>query len=248
MIKYSPKKPWLLPPNAKPLPGGCLVSVVAKHTGNIYLGAAVGGASLDAVSAGIANLASHGEMGIKRIVLPTFPYSFTLNADQLIDLLAPSAIEIEGPDHQLVETKRGGGNFLHHFGFRKTVMHLSPQTLLDHAWVACALSYSHVPLEAFPCPSGRGIAGGIAAVVKGEGLIFRGSGVSAESFKNSMLISPRDSLEVSLLANGRSWNDIDESASISSQDEFFSHRFFKLLHPHTHTVKSKSQWTDVRLG
>jgi hypothetical protein len=220
-------KPWLLSPLAAPLVLDDAAAVIAKPTRNVYLGKPVrgdGGNKLDAVSAGIANLASHGEMALERILLPPAHECIVpAEALRLIDLL-PSSVVVEGAGEQEKRIGAKRGKFLYHFGFRKNVLHLMPETLLDHAWIACALSYSET--------GAWGVAGGVAALSSKSGSVFRGSGVSDFA---SLLISPQASLEVSLLANGHASQEIDDMAWICTPEEFENHRFF----PHFTTKETR---------
>ena len=214
-------KPWLLAPGSVVRigrGGGCYIT--AKPSGNIYLGNPTA-TGLDSVSAAIANLASHGEMGIASI--HEKDNCLSAKAMALIDLVSHS---IEFIDEKTGTRKIGAkkGKFLHHFGFRKQVMNLSPESLLDHAWIACALSYSVLPVEGFICPSGGGISGGIAARIKQDGLIFRGSAVADQ--QATCLISAENALEVSLLANGFSLERIESTAEVQTPEQFLHHRFF----------------------
>lgn len=186
---------------------------VAKPSENLYLGKPVG--KLSAFAASIVNLASHGEMSVSEVVSAE-----ALNVDdsRLINLL-PTKLKIGA---SFLGDKRG--RYLNHFGYRKQVMNLVPETLLDHAWIACALSYSCEEQHDIPFDRrGGGIAGGVAAITK-QGTIFRGSGVADAE---GIIVSPTDSLEVSLLANAESNHPVDVRECLAS--EFLSHRFLDLF-------------------
>lgn len=189
--------------------------IVAKPSDNLYIGKPVG--NLDAVSAGITNLASHGEMAVGRILASS---QMSPTAMGLINLL-PTKVEYNG--EKIGEKK---GKLLNHFGYRKVVMNLVPDTLEDHAWIACALSYSPSvsQLSGFMFdPIGGGLAGG-SALATAEGAIFRGSGIS-------QLVSPEDSLFVSLLANGIDPETVAGLRTVGCgiDDDFFQHPFYKKL-------------------
>jgi hypothetical protein len=189
--------------------------VVAKPSENLYLGKSVG--NLDSVSSAIVNLASHGEMAIQSIHTSHTP--LPSRAMALVDLL-PTKVEFNGSK---IGSKKG--KLLNHFGYRKIVMNLVPNSLEDHAWIACALSYSSVP-SSLPGimfdPVGGGLAGGVA-VETSEGAIFRGSAIDE-------LVSAQESLQVSLMANGLS-SDLTSFRIVECgiDNEFIKHRFFNLL-------------------
>jgi len=194
--------------------------VVAKPSNNLYLGKNVGG--LDSVSAAISNIAGHGEIAIASIHNMEGE-ELSTQARRLINIL-PSKIEFE--------TKKIGlknGKLLNHFGYRKVVMNLVPESLDDHAWIACALSYSSVSarIQGFMFdPIGGGLSGGVA-VETSEGAIFRGSGIADP---DGVIVSPEDSAVVSLAANGFTGElKGQKMAKIEGETEFAQHRFFSKL-------------------
>ena len=227
-----PFKPWVIPgpswtaisKNASEIASELnAVAVVAKPSDNMYFGRPVG--NLDAVSAGLANLASHGEMAVRSIHVSPIPLS--PSAIRLIDIL-PTKVDLVTPT-ETVKIGSKGGKLLNHFGYRKVVMNLVPETLSDHAWIASALSYSTIPstIDGFMFdPIGGGLAGGAAAVTS-EGAIFRGSAIRDSE---GLLVSADDSLHVSLAANGVADAKLIDKAKLTSDEEFVNHRFFvKLL-------------------
>lgn len=211
-------KPWVVPQAAKWTRAMILAQIkegsaitIAKPSLNMYIGKTIG--SLSHVAASIINLASHGEMSIAEIVHDDV---CTEIDTRLINLL-PSKIKF-GPE--LIGERKG--KFLNHFGYRKNVMNFFPQSLEDHAWIACALSYSS--LGEAPCFDQRGgnIAGGIAGITQ-SGAIFRGSAVADTQ---GVIVTPTDALHVSLAANGAKDLIDTHECTITS---FFNHKFFQQL-------------------
>jgi hypothetical protein len=190
--------------------------VVAKPSANLYLGNSLG--SLDPVSAGIANIASHGEMAVGSIF---WSDDLSPTSSRLVNIL-PSKI---GFGSFKIGDKRG--RLLNHFGYRKIVMNLVPESLADHAWIANALSYSTKPEQTFFDPQGGGPAGGIAAELS-DGSIYRGSAITDD---HDVLVSAWDSLLVSLAANGRSESEIMRTSECMSYEEFTTHRLYGKLAP-----------------
>ena len=220
-----PLKPWVIPAHAWKASGLTLEQiaqetrsavVVAKPSENLYLGKSVG--SLDPVSAGIANIASHGEMAVGSIISadPLTPTAF-----RLVNVL-PSKVAFEKAK---IGEKRG--RLLNHFGYRKIVMNLVPESLSDHAWIANALSYSTKSEQTFFDPQGGGLAGGIAAELS-DGSIFRGSAIGDDQ---DVLVSAWDSLLASLAANGRSESEIIKTSQCALYEEFTNHRLYRKLAP-----------------
>ena len=225
-------KPWLIPQTAWKVlvgPGRSRESIlwkiaadasaticVSKPSENLYLGQSVG--ALSAISASIVNLASHGEMAVAEIVSND---SLSPSDERLINLLPTRVKMTNDVGSNLIGTREG--RLLNHFGYRKAVMNLVPNSLEDHAWIACALSYANGSMADFPFdPRGGSITGGIAGMTK-NGAIFRGSGISDS---NGQLASPHDALDVSLRANAES--DLIEVFQCSIT-EFMSHRFLDEL-------------------
>jgi hypothetical protein len=232
MLLVRTNKPWVIPAQAfeksklslSEIANSLQAAViVAKPSNNLYLGKPIG-TRLDCVCAGIVNLASHGEMAIQQIVHNGTSDSLSDRARRLINVL-PTKVQINSG----AKVGDKGGKFLNHFGYRKVVMNLVPESLEDHAWVANALSYSTsrclVPDFMFD-PTGGGIAGGIAAQTL-DGAIFRGSGIADSE---GVIVSPEESLQVSLLANNIS---SDPKSLVLAKNEgeleFRSHRFFARL-------------------
>ena len=191
---------------------GCAIAV-AKPSENLYL------ASSGGVGA-ILNLASHGEMAVSKLIVEGDPCPRTT---RLINIL-PTQVEING-------SKFGDkkGKFLNHFGYRKQVMNLVPESLADHAWIAAALSYSTELPENLPekwmfDPRGGWICEGVASVTK-EGGIFRGSAVEDSQ---GVLASADESLEVSLRANAQSLKDLVDLVRCTPEN-FLQHRFYDKL-------------------
>jgi hypothetical protein len=224
-----PFKPWLIPSRTwKSIEGlaidsistelGCSI-VVAKPSENLYLGKPVG--DISGAAAAIVNLASHGEMAVSRIVLAdgSMPDKAL---ERLVNIL---------PTQVVVGSEKIGlkkGKLLNHFGYRKVVMSLIPETLEDHAWIASALSYSVKAPTALPDymfdPIGGGLAGGMAGVTK-DGGIFRGSGIADQ---DGFIITAGQALNVSLAANGVQEDVVDRAECLSDTD-FHSHRFYSRL-------------------
>ena len=188
------------------------VICIAKPSENLYLG--------NSAKESILNLASHGEMSVGEI----FPAESAPAAERLINLL-PTRIRLEQPTGEILMYGKREGKYLNHFGYRKIVMNFQPETMADHAWIACALSYSVTPDSNLPFDEiGGGIAGGIAAITK-KGGIFRGSGVKD---KYGIVATPLESLHVSLSANAEDISDISDTYECSTE-EFFKHSFFRQL-------------------
>lgn len=234
-----PFKPWVIPgPTWKALvteslPRNLILSqisselnaavAIAKPSENLYLGQAVG--SLSATAAALVNVAGHGEMAIQTI-FPVIHSDSTVK--RLIDIL-PTKVATDLDETDKVGKK--GGKLLNHFGYRKQVMNLVPETLEDHAWIASALSYSladdltsSMPDFMFD-PSGGSIAGGVAGITR-EGGIFRGSGIAD---LEGHIVTPRESLEVSLAANGVAPESLVETSECLDELGFVRHRFYARL-------------------
>jgi hypothetical protein len=187
---------------------------VAKPSENLYLGPS------DGIGA-ILNLASHGEMAISKLLIPDKHLDPRLA--RLVNIL-PSFVEVNG---EKIGTKNG--KFLNHFGYRKQVMNLVPESLEDHAWIACALSYNisipdELPDKWMFDPRGGWIGNGVAATTR-EGGIFRGSAVSDSVGE---IASANESLNVSLEANAQTVDDIVDIATCSPSD-FVGHKFYSKL-------------------
>ena len=196
---------------------------IAKPSENLYLGQAVG--SLSGAAAALVNVAGHGEMAIQTI----FPINHSdSTVMRLIDIL-PITVATDFEECDKVGKK--GGKLLNHFGYRKQVMHLVPETLEDHAWIASALSYSMAfdPTSSMPDvmfdTKGGSIAGGVAGITS-EGGIFRGSGIAD---REGHIVTPRESLEVSLTANGVTPDSLVELSECPDESDFVRHRFFARL-------------------
>lgn len=219
-----PFKPWVISSTAyKTLDIGpldiareldCAV-IVAKPSDNVYIGRPFG--RLDSVSSGIVNLANHGEMAIHSVFIVDQKLSPT--AVRLIDLL---------PTQVLLRDEKMGkkrGKLLNHFGYRKAVMNIIPETLNDHAWVAAALSYNEMCFKkTFFNPIGGGIAGGIALRTK-DGSIFRGSAIADTK---GIIVSASEAAIVSLLANGVDLSSVIETACCDSHEAFVDYRLYTL--------------------
>ena len=221
-------KPWVISSTAyKALGVGpqdiareldCAV-IVAKPSENVYIGRPVG--ELDSVSSGIVNLANHGEMAIHSVVLSNQQSTLSPTALRLINLL---------PTQVLVGNEKTGtksGKLLNHFGYRKVVMNVMPESLSDHAWIASALSYHKTAssVDTFFNPIGGGIAGGTALRTK-DGSIFRGSAIADTQ---GTVVSAKEAAMVSLMANGADPSSVVESANCDSPEAFLDHRLYSLV-------------------
>ena len=217
-------KPWLIPASTwkkasnfdlRELSSETNFAIaVAKPSENLYL------ASTDGLGA-ILNLASHGEMAVSKLI--DEKSSGTPLVTRLVNTL-PTQVEVNG-----VKVGEKKGRFLNHFGYRKQVMNLVPQSIADHAWIACALSYSTQVPSSTPDqwmfdPQGGWITDGVAAITR-DGCIFRGSGIEDSL---GIVASAETSLEVSLHANAQSMQDVVEISRCTPND-FTSHRFFSKL-------------------
>jgi hypothetical protein len=220
-----PFKPWVISSTAYKALGigpldiarelDCAV-IVAKPSENVYIGRPIG--RLDSVSSGIVNLTNHGEMAIHSVCIADNKLSLT--AVRLINLL---------PSQVLLGDKKTGtksGKLLNHFGYRKAVMNIMPETLKDHAWVATALSYNQTCLiNTFFNPIGGGIAGGTALRTK-DGSIFRGSAIADTQ---GIIVSANEAAIVSVLANGADPSSVVETACCDSHQAFVDYRLYSLV-------------------
>lgn len=220
-----PFKPWVISSTAYKALGigpvdiarelDCAV-IVAKPSDNVYIGRPIG--RLDSVSSGIVNLANHGEMAIHSVLIANHKLSPT--AVRLIDLL-PTQVLL-GDE----KTGKKSGKLLNHFGYRKAIMNIIPETLNDHAWVAAALSYNQTCLtDTFFNPIGGGIAGGTALRTK-DGSIFRGSAIADTE---TIIVSGNEAAIVSLLANGADLSSVVETACCDSHEAFVDYRLYYSL-------------------
>ena len=220
-------KPWLVPSiRWKDLSGdstnvlneifresGSAIAV-AKPSENLYL-------ATTGVQA-ILNLASHGEMAVSKLIIEDKEPCQRLT--RLVNIL-PTRVEVN------FSSKMGEkrGKFLNHFGYRKQVMNLVPESLTDHAWIASALSYSARVPDVLPerwmfDPQGGWIAEGVAAITK-EGGIFRGFAVEDSQ---GIIATAQESLEVSLHANALSITEVVELVKCTPEN-FLQHRFYEKL-------------------
>lgn len=220
-----PSKPWLIPSatwkqtanfNLFELSKETRFAIaVAKPSENIYLAAS------DGLGA-ILNLASHGEMAVSRLIDGKNGVLSPL-VTRLVNIL-PTQVEVNGT--KIGEKK---GKFLNHFGYRKEIMNLVPESIADHAWIACALSYSTRIPDSMPDkwmfdPKGGWITDGVAGTTD-DGLVFRGSGVEDAI---GVIATAELSLETSLQANAKSMDDVFELVSCTVND-FVNHRFYSKL-------------------
>jgi hypothetical protein len=197
--------------------GKCIA--VAKPSLNLYLSSTLIGS--------IINLAGHGEMAVSRIFSP---YPCSQQDERLINLL-PIQVELThvssiDSSHGVAKVGSKMGKFLNHFGYRKIVMNIQPETLMDHAWIACALSYSILkpPRECKFDPQGGWIAGGIAGITK-DGCVFRGSAVDDA---DGTVVTANESFTESLSANGRTQEEVIDIVTCNSS-QFIEHKYYKML-------------------
>ena len=211
-------KPWVIAATstAGKLVVDRAVVCVAKPSGNQYLGMQIKG--LSAQSASIVNLANHGEMAVAKIIGGD---AHCEDMMRLVNIL-PTRIDIDG---QVIGEKKG--KFLNHFGYRKIVMNFVPDSLSDHAWIACALSYSVGVVKDTKVvfdPKGGSITGGVAGITQ-IGEIFRGSGIED---LDGIIVNPEQSLAVSLAANGQEEDALVDIVNCSA-DDFVRHRYYSQL-------------------
>ena len=74
-------------------------------------------------------------------------------------------------------------------------------------------------------PQGGSVAGGIAGVTR-DGGIFRGSGIAD---LDGVVVSPQQSLSVSLAANGLDDAAIMDIGECMSEQAFVTHRYYSIL-------------------